>query len=238
MRAAARAAPAERPPGAVGCVAQTRLRGVVPQDAVAPRRDEHRHHVDRVLLDEQDVVAAVVHEPALLLSEPVQALVGRPVEALLGVVRLLAEDLGRDQRASARRLGQHGPPGRVVERDGARAAVEARLESRRHERDGGLRLTDGEVAEPLARVHDGEARRRRSSIRGVNSTRTARSEQTASCRRPSAELGNKAIVRLLVSDDLSRVGSDRSEGQDDQDGTANCTHQDLAQERRRTGGSP
>ena len=155
-------------------------------------------------------MAAVVHEPALLLAKAVEPLVCRPVEALLSMMRRDAQHLGRNERASAGRLGQHQLPARAVERHGARAAVEARLKPRRYERDRGRRLSHRELMVALARVDDGEARGQRRAIqrREQHAHRALGADRERQL--PVSQLGNKTVLCLLLAE--NDVGSRKRSG--------------------------
>ena len=93
----------------LGRVLVDRLRVNVPENAVAARRDQHRHHRADIGLHQKNLLAAIVHVGVIVLTQTVERLVRRERETLLHLVGGLAGDrdllqLRRLLRALARNL--------------------------------------------------------------------------------------------------------------------------------------
>ena len=110
-------------------IADARDRGVVPQHAVAARRQQVGHGDRHVVLGEFDVLAVVVHLAILVLAEAVEPFVGATVELDTGGEPGLTFEGDRRQRAGRCVFVEQQLAGRVVdrqpavgERDGCRGA--------------------------------------------------------------------------------------------------------------------
>ena len=103
-------------------VAELRRRCVVPQDAVAAIRHEHRDLDDRVALPEIEVVSLDIEFAFLPLTESEERLAVVRLPELLHVEGLLPLHLGWHNFVAIGRFGEDDVAGRVGERHGSRGA--------------------------------------------------------------------------------------------------------------------